>query len=457
MNKVTRADVEVQPYAFTTKSLFVGHMDYKYLRWQVIDTPGILDHSLEERNTIEMQAITALAHIRSAVLYIMDLSEQCNHSIEEQIELFNNIRPLFTNKPILVCLNKIDIVAVDDLPEEKKKLLDEAFKDEGVTVIPMSTLTEEGVMAVRTDACDRLLTHRVEVKMKSKKMGEIINRLHVSMPAARDAKERPVFIPEGVAKKGKGMDVDKPSRKLAKEYEKELGEDYKFDDQKLYKVHPDEKYDIIPEMIDGKNITDFVDPEIMERLDELEREEELREAAGVYDEEIDDMNSEEEETQRMADEIRKKKKIRVQEHRAKKGSNYPTLPRKASLRLDRFGRPQKRKADDFEFNIEGDIEMMENGSTRVRSLSKGNIKRRKKDASVAANTSRDRSLSQKTPRDKSGIRDPEKRAHVRQLSKVSQRKMNQFGKAGEADRKITTKMPKHLFSGKRKAGKTQRR
>ena len=52
---MTRADVEVQPYAFTTKSLFVGHMDYRYLRWQVIDTPGILDRPLEERNTIEMQ------------------------------------------------------------------------------------------------------------------------------------------------------------------------------------------------------------------------------------------------------------------------------------------------------------------------------------------------------------------------------------------------------------------
>lgn len=52
MNKVTRADVDVQPYAFTTKSLFVGHMDYKYLRWQVIDTPGILDHPLEEMNTM---------------------------------------------------------------------------------------------------------------------------------------------------------------------------------------------------------------------------------------------------------------------------------------------------------------------------------------------------------------------------------------------------------------------
>jgi len=70
VNKITRANVEVQPYAFTTKSLYVGHTDYQYLRWQVIDTPGILDQPLEDRNTIEMQAITALAHLRACVVCV---------------------------------------------------------------------------------------------------------------------------------------------------------------------------------------------------------------------------------------------------------------------------------------------------------------------------------------------------------------------------------------------------
>jgi nucleolar GTP-binding protein len=108
MNKVTRAEVEVQPYAFTTKSLFVGHMDYKFMRWQVIDTPGILDHPLEERNTIEMQSITALAHLQCAILYFLDISGQCGYTIEQQISLFQNISPLFINKPLIVVATKID-------------------------------------------------------------------------------------------------------------------------------------------------------------------------------------------------------------------------------------------------------------------------------------------------------------------------------------------------------------
>lgn len=101
INKVTRADVDVQPYAFTTKSLFVGHLDYKYLRWQVIDTPGILDHPLEDMNTIEMQSITALAHLKCCVLYFMDLSEQCGYTVEAQV-CRDSVRP-----PVHVLMNPV--------------------------------------------------------------------------------------------------------------------------------------------------------------------------------------------------------------------------------------------------------------------------------------------------------------------------------------------------------------
>lgn len=69
-----------------------------------------MDHPLEDRNTIEMQAITALAHLRAAVLYVMDVSEQCGHSLEEQVELFRNIKPLFANKVgLLYIINKINL------------------------------------------------------------------------------------------------------------------------------------------------------------------------------------------------------------------------------------------------------------------------------------------------------------------------------------------------------------
>lgn len=43
------------------------------------------------------------------------------------------------------------------------------------------------------------------------------------------------------------------------------------------------KNDIIPEIMDGKNIADFIDPDIAEKLEALEREEETLEAEGFYD------------------------------------------------------------------------------------------------------------------------------------------------------------------------------
>jgi len=42
-----------------------------------------------------MQAITALAHLRAAILYVMDLSETCGYTLEEQVCNDLNFKKIF--------------------------------------------------------------------------------------------------------------------------------------------------------------------------------------------------------------------------------------------------------------------------------------------------------------------------------------------------------------------------
>lgn len=442
MNKVTRADVEVQPYAFTTKSLFVGHMDYRYLRWQVVDTPGILDHALENRNTIEMQAITALAHLRAAVLYVMDVSQQCGHSLEDQLSLFDSIKPLFANKPTFIVLNKIDIVR----PEE----LDQSIKDElaqleakGTAIFSMSTVTEEGVSAVKMATCDALLAQRVEAKLKGKNATDLISRIHVAVPGEMDENKRPPHIPEGARTKRIANDPTAVKRKTERDIELEEGDDYSLDLRKNYMLeNPEEKYDRIPEILDGHNIADFIDTDILQKLDKLEKEEQQFEAAGMYDSEPEDpeviaMRS-------MATKIRAKKKLlRIESHNKKSG-NRPGVSRataRASRSLERGKSKERRKSVTNEDAMETDDIALPNNRKRTRSQ---------------VSQHRSQSMS-KPPRDKSGLRDESQVTKARKKMKMAQKPFAKYSRKGEADRKIATKMPKHLFAGKRKMGKTGRR
>lgn len=289
MNLITRADVEVEPYAFTTKALYVGHMDYKYLRWQVIDTPGLLDRPLEDRNTIEMQSITALAHIRAAVLFIVDVSEQCGYTIAQQAALFRSLKPLFANKTTLICCNKVDIRRVEDLPSEDRELLRELAKEaqkleEGsafmedaseASLMTMSTMTEVGVMQAKTQACERLLSQRVEAKLQGNRSETILNRLHVAIPKGGVDPSRPPCIPESVLKARVRHSTD--SKPTERDIQEAMGGGgvYSSDDRKRYLLESDDwKYDIMPEIWDGHNILDFVDPDVDLKLRELELEEE---------------------------------------------------------------------------------------------------------------------------------------------------------------------------------------
>jgi len=455
VNKITRADVEVQPYAFTTKSLYVGHTDYKYLRWQVVDTPGILDHPLEDRNTIEMQAITALAHLRAAVLFVSDPSEQCGHSIEEQVNLFNNIRPLFANKPLLFVLNKTDIIRLEELPPAKKAVYDEVFQDPNICSLEMSTMSEEGVMAVKTEACERLLSFRIEAKMRTKKVSDFMNRLHVAVPKPRDDKARLPYIPDSVIQKNNAMNTgEKRKKKLERDIEEEMGDDYILDLKKHYDLPEEEKYDIIPEIWEGKNIADFIDPDIMKKLDELEKEEDLREKAGFYKEDSDEDDEEMAQVRELASKIREKKKILKIESRLKKSSNKPTMPRTTGAKK-RERSVSSLRTKMSELGVELDVDNPNTNFNRSVSRSRPDAKRRRMD-SAARSTSR--SVSRSRPRDEMGIANPEMKAKLnKQLVKAQKKGNAKYSRKGEGDRHISVKRPKHLFTGKRGVGKTDRR
>merc|ERR1712126_503310 len=176
-------------------------------------------------------------------------------------------------------------------------------------------------MDVKTKACEELLQDRVQHKFKSKKVETIMNRLSVAVPEPRDNKTRPAFIPEAALRKRKEkmekslaedeeeMETSVPRRKTEREIELEMGDDYIVDLQKNFDLPADQKYDVIPETWQGHNIADFIDPDIMEKLEALEKEEEARERAGFYDSEESEEDEAYEEIKELAGKIRHKKAL----------------------------------------------------------------------------------------------------------------------------------------------------
>ncbi|CAK8535028.1 unnamed protein product [Lathyrus sativus] len=484
INKITRADVDVQPYAFTTKSLFVGHTDYKYLRYQVIDTPGILDRPFEDRNIIEMCSITALAHLRAAILFFLDISGSCGYTIAQQAALFQSIKSLFLNKPLIVVCNKTDLQPLDGLSEEDLKLVNEmkaeALKTaigqggegtEADVLLTMSALTEEGVIAVKNAACERLLNQRVEIKMKSKKINDCLNRFHVAVPKLRDQKERPPCIPPAVLEAKAKLAASEEKRKTEKDLEEENGGAgvYSMNLRKHYILADDEwKEDNLPEILDGHNVYDFIDPDILHRVEELEREEGLRQAEAEDDDFEYDGTELTPEQQEALTEIRRKKNLLIQQHRIKKSTaeSRPIVARKfdkdnqfttermgrqlSSLGLDpslavnrmrsrsvsRKGRKRERSSDgrNDEMDIDGDT------PSKKQRLSR----------SLSRSRSVSRPPHEVVPGE--GLRDSTQKIKAIKIARKSVKKRNKNAKRGEADRVIPTLKPKHLYSGKSSSG-----
>lgn len=457
INKVSRANVEVQPYAFTTKSVFVGHFDYKYLKWQVIDTPGILDHPLEDRNTIEMQAITALAHLHACVLFFIDISEQCGYSIKQQVSLFHSIKPLFANKPLVAVATKSDLRKYDQLSDEEKKLVNSILSDRNLKLHDMSNISEDGISNVKNTACDELLQFRVEKKLKGKKVNDVMNRIHVATPVPRDDKLRGSSIPETVVtSRTMEAETDDPTqrRKSEKQIEYENGGPgiYQFDYRTHHMLENDDwKFDIIPEIMDGKNIADFIDPDIDARLDALEDEEqrlmEMEMEQAMADTPFEDLTDDQKELVRQ---IREKRVLIKNDNDLKKNQNTAPMPRKSRV----------KKVTDVEAHLAElglDGEKLRGRSKKRKHTALGLKLSPSRDESKGRSASRSVGATSRTRSQTPGFRDVKQQKIAQKLSKVVQRKPNLQARMGEGDRVYLTERPKHLFTGKRTIGKNDRR
>lgn len=109
VNGVTRARNKTASYPFTTTGILVGHLERDHIRYQLVDTPGLLDRPAEERNEIETQAISAITHVADCLLVFVDPSETCGYPLDDQIALRDQLVETFVDVPTLTVANKADL------------------------------------------------------------------------------------------------------------------------------------------------------------------------------------------------------------------------------------------------------------------------------------------------------------------------------------------------------------
>jgi nucleolar GTP-binding protein len=113
VDRISTAKPEIAAYPFTTQGIGIGVYTSGFRKFQIIDTPGLLDRPLEDRNAIELQAILALKYLSDMIVFIIDPSETAGYTIEQQERLLASVRENFPEVYILEVENKVDVLRTD--------------------------------------------------------------------------------------------------------------------------------------------------------------------------------------------------------------------------------------------------------------------------------------------------------------------------------------------------------
>lgn len=145
LRQLTSAEPKVADYPFTTTGIQIGHLEHKWIHFQFIDTPGLLDRPVQDMNEIELNAMVALEHLADLVFYIFDASETSGYPLESQLNLYNEIKHIFKT-PIQCVFNKMDLIEDNTHVEKYIEQLENPIKlsaSEGIGVSDLITKMEE--------------------------------------------------------------------------------------------------------------------------------------------------------------------------------------------------------------------------------------------------------------------------------------------------------------------------
>jgi len=108
-----------------------------------MDTPGVLNRPDGERNEMEALTLASMQHLPTAVMFVLDLTGNSGalSSIENQIEIRNDLRARFPKRPW------VDVISKADLPMDEN--------DPAVARAPEGAIrvsTEDGTGLVELEA-----------------------------------------------------------------------------------------------------------------------------------------------------------------------------------------------------------------------------------------------------------------------------------------------------------------
>jgi nucleolar GTP-binding protein len=156
VRKISSGTPEVNDYPFTTRGVTMGHIfDHKSgERYQVMDTPGLLDRPESERNEMEKLTFASLAHLPTGVIFVIDptgLSGDKTSSLTAQLAVRSYLKQRFPRRPWIDVLSKGDIPITETIEKELKNAGVEKY-------LRVSTVSDMNLEILKNNVNNMLLT-----------------------------------------------------------------------------------------------------------------------------------------------------------------------------------------------------------------------------------------------------------------------------------------------------------